>query len=172
MKKLKEIFHRVARAIPGASQPETLEDAQDAIIKDSSYVNTLKKWGNNIGVTALTLVGAALFAKTGLVLIPAIVVGAVYGVVQGGIALLKRDIRTNRVAEARFIQDLTHAAEEGPTPQPLPSPDMDLAGAFKAKADNDNARRIKELEQQLAGLEVEAEQRRKAKEIGLTNPAA
>lgn len=171
MKKLKEIFHRVTRAIPGARQAESLEDAQDAIIKDSSYVSTLKKWGNNIGITALTLVGAALFAKTGLVLIPALAVGALYGVVQGGVALLKRDIRANRVAEARFIQELAHA-EDGPAPQPLPSPDMDLSGAFKAKADNDNARRIKELEQQLAGLEVEAESRRKLREIGLTKPAA
>lgn len=172
MKKLKEIFHRVAQAIPGVRKAESLEEAQESIVKDSSYLHTMKKWGANIGIAALSIAALGIFAKSGLVLIPALAVGAVYGLVQTGIALIKRDIRAHRETEAEFIA----AAGAGPEPslEPAIKPDAELSSAFKAtavpanqKAANENAVRIKALEQSLADLEVQAEVKRKARELGI-----
>ena len=169
MKKLKEIFKRVVTAIPGAHTPETLEEAQSAIVQDSSYLSTLRRWGTNIGVTALALGGLALFAKSGIVLVPALAVGGLFAAVHGGIALLKRNLRTSREAEHKFITDLQNAPDAGMEPSPGVKPGAELGTAFKAKADlaNENAVRIKALEKQLADLETAAAQKRKQKELGL-----
>ncbi len=167
MKRLKEIFHRVAQAIPGVRKAESLEEAQSSIVQDSSYLHTMKRWGQNIGIAALSIAALGVFAKSGLVLLPALAVGAVYGVVQAGIALIKRDIRAHRATEAEFIAGGAGGGES--VPEQGIKPDAEISTAFKTNAEpaNENAARIKSLEKSLADLEVQAEAKRKARELGL-----
>lgn len=168
MNRIKEIFGRVAHAIPGGHKPATLQEAQESIAKDTSYAGTLKRWANNVGALALGMLGIAVFAKMGMILAPAAVVAAGFVALRAGVSLINRDIKSAKRAEAAFIE-AANAPKEAPTPAPVSKADLAAAAAFKAKAEaaNQNAARIKELEQQLAGLELAAEQKRKAKELGL-----
>jgi len=165
MKKIKEIFNRVMQAVPGGRTPDTLEEVQAEIVKDASHISTMKRWATNVGLTAAGLVAIGVFAKMGLILAPALAVTALWGALQGGIALVKRDLRNNREAEERMIA-AAGIAPEGPAADPALT--AEVGPAFKQKAappGNDN--RIRDLEKQLEALEIQAEAKRKAKELGL-----
>lgn len=165
MKRLGEIFKRVAAVIPGASEPETAEEARETIVKDSGYRDTLKRWANTVGGFAVAVAVAAVVAKSGVIVLGALGVGAVWGTMRMGIAFLDRDIRENRAAELAFIGQ-AEIDRNGASPALDTTPDV--AADFKAKAPaNQNAARIRELEAQVAALEVEAAQRAKARQLGL-----
>lgn len=164
MKKIKEIFNRVMIAIPGARTPETLEEVQADIVQDSSHISTMKRWAANVGLAAAGMVAIGLFAKTGLILAPAAGVALLWGALQGGIALVKRDLRNNREAEEKMIA----AANAAPETPDGPALTAGLGPAFKDKAAVPaNENRIRELEKQLEALEIQAEAKRKAKQLGL-----
>ncbi len=165
MKRLGEIFKHVAAVIPGASGPESLEDAREAIVKDTGYRDTLKRWANTVGGFAAAIAVAAVIAKSGVIVLGALAAGAVWGGLRAGIAFINRDLRENRAAEMTFLGQ-AEADRNGPSPALDNTPD--LAADFKAKAPaNQNATRIRELEQQVAALEVEAAQKAKARQLGL-----
>jgi len=164
MKKIKEIFNRVMKAIPGAHTPDTLEEVQADIVEDASHISTMKRCATNVGVAAAGLVAIGLFAKTGLILAPAAGAVLLWGALKGGIALVNRDLRQNREAEERLIT-AAQAAPEGPSE---PSLGAELGPAFKQKAAAPaNENRIRELEKQLEALEIQAEAKRKQRELGL-----
>lgn len=165
MKRLGEIFKRIATVIPGASEPETLEEARDTIIKDTGYRDTLKRWANTVGGFAAAVAVAAVVAKSGVILLGALAVGAAWGGLRAGIGFLNRDIRENRAAELAFIGQ---AEVDRNAPSPALDNAPDVAADFKAKAPaNQNAARIRELENQVAALEIEAAQKAKARQLGL-----
>ena len=165
MKRLGEIFKRVAAVIPGASEPESLEEARETIVKDTGYRDTLKRWANTVGGFAVAVAVAAVVAKSGIIVLGALGVGAVWSGLRAGIAFLNRDIRENRAAEMAFIGQ---AEIDRNAPAQTLENTPDLAADFKAKAPaNQNAARIRELEQQVAALEVEAAQKAKARQLGL-----
>jgi hypothetical protein len=165
LKRLGEIFKRVAAVIPGASEPETVEEARDTIVKDTGYRDTLKRWANTVGGFAAAVAVAAVVAKSGVIVLGALAIGAVWGGLRAGIAFLNRDIRENRAAELAFVGQ---AEIDRNAPAPTLENTPDLAADFKAKAPaNQNAARIRELEQQVAALEVEAAQKAKARQLGL-----
>ncbi len=165
MKRLAEIFKHVAAVIPGASAPESLEDARAAIVKDTGYRDTLKRWANTVGGFAAAVAVAAVIAKSGVIVLGALAVGAVWGGLRAGIAFINRDLRENRAAEMTF---LGQAEADRNAPSPALDNTPDVSADFKAKAPaNQNATRIRELEQQVAALEVEAAQKAKARQLGL-----
>lgn len=165
MKRLGDIFKRIASVIPGASEPETLEEARETIAKDTGYRDTLKRWANTVGGFAAAVAVAAIVAKSGVIVLGALAVGAVWGGLRGGIALLNRDIRENRAAEMAFMGQ---AEIDRNALSPALDNTPDVAADFKAKAPaNQNAARIRELEQQVAALEIEAAQKAKARQLGL-----
>ena len=165
MKRLGEIFKRIATVIPGAKEPESVEDARDTIIKDTGYRDTLKRWANTVGGFAVAVVVAAVIAKSGVIVLAALGVGAVWGGLRAGIAFLNRDIRENRAAEMAFAGQ---AEIDRNAPSPALDNTPDVSADFKAKAPvNQNAARIRELENQVAAMEVEAAQKRMAKQLGL-----
>ncbi|HYD17858.1 MAG TPA: hypothetical protein VEF76_05225 [Patescibacteria group bacterium] len=162
MKKLAEIFKRVAAAIPGASDPETLEEAQESVAKDTGYRDTLKRWAYTVGGGAATIGLLAIVAKSGPIIVAALAMTAAWGALRGGIALLNRDIRLNRAAEIAF----SHAGAEGEDPAPALKTAPNLGTHFAAQAPA-NSNRIADLEKEVAALELQAAQQKKARELGL-----
>lgn len=156
--KIRGLVKKVLSAIPGASEPETLEEAQETIETNLGYRKTLASLSYGAGALAIGVGVFALLTKAGVIFAATGIALAGYGLVRGAMHVLDRDIRNNRVAELRFLAAGLGEDENAPAAKPLP--DKDLGEAFKDPA---QAQRIRELEKQLAELEAQAAAQRKPK---------
>lgn len=164
MKKIKGMFKKLLSAIPGASDPETLEEAQETIESNQSYRKTLARVSHVLGSIAATGLVLAVLTKAGVIVVGTLAFAGLYGAARGAIGVLDRDTRSNKVAELRFLA--AKIGDDATSPGVKPLPDTDLGSTFKGPA---SKKRVAELEKQLADLEKRAaEKRREAKLSGHT----
>lgn len=165
MKKLRNMFKKVLSAIPGASDPETLEEAQETIESNQGYRSTLARVSHVLGAIAGTGLVLAVLTKAGVIVAGTLAFAGLYGVARTAIGVIDRDTRSNKVAELRFLAAQIGEDETSPGVRPLP--DTDLGATFKGPA---SKKRIADLEKQLADLEKRAAEKRREAKLSAQTP--